>query len=168
VPSCRWILNHPHIFISNLDKGDPKTDVSSVIDTSRTTLVKYPDHDVFLICQVSFCQLILGITSLILTVMSMIMYYRSNLKVQDDCAERPDISGMALANSQFKNIVCVCEVKGEDWTKDRHATLCDLIRIECFSKDAIDTCSNYGVLGILGIHVVGKYLVQDKTNGLVD
>lgn len=78
------------------------------------------------------------------------------MKLQDDCAERPDIFGMTLVDTQFENIICVGEVKGEDKISDNHATLCDLMKIGCFSKEAIDAYSNYG---ILGIHVVGNYLV---------
>lgn len=76
----------------------------------------------------------------------------SNLKVQEDCAERPDLSGLALVESQFKNIICVGEVKGEDRIADDHSTLSDLMKVGCFSKDAID---KYGNKGILGVHVVG-------------
>jgi hypothetical protein len=35
--SCRWILNHFHIFVSNLDGDGSKTNVSSEIDTNYTT-----------------------------------------------------------------------------------------------------------------------------------
>lgn len=34
--SCRWFLNHFHIFVSNLDGGDPTTNVSCEIDTNYT------------------------------------------------------------------------------------------------------------------------------------
>ncbi|RCH88294.1 hypothetical protein CU098_009011, partial [Rhizopus stolonifer] len=59
---------------------------------------------------------------------------------------------MTLVDTQFENIICVGEVKGEDKISDNHATFCDLMKIGCFSKEAIDAYSNYG---ILGIHVVG-------------
>lgn len=59
---------------------------------------------------------------------------------------------MVLANSQFKNIVRVGEMKGEDRNSDSHAVLCDPIKIGRFSKDAIDSHSNNGVLSI---HVAG-------------
>lgn len=86
----------------------------------------------------------------------MIVYYRSNLKDQDNCAERPDISSMVLVDCQFKNTFSIGEVKGEYKATDRHGMLCDLIRTGCFSKEAIDTYCNYGTLGI---HAVGKNLV---------
>jgi hypothetical protein len=61
--------------------------------------------------------------------------------------------------------LCVCEIKGADRINDSHAVLCDLIRIGCFSKDAIDIYSNQGVLGI---HVVGRYFSWNEIYELVD
>ncbi|KAI7887731.1 uncharacterized protein EV154DRAFT_484821 [Mucor mucedo] len=69
-------------------------------------------------------------------------YFMLNLKVHEECHDRPDISGTVLANNQSNNIVCVCEVKGEGRVHDTHATLCDLIKIECFSADVINAYSN--------------------------
>lgn len=99
---------------------------STFVDALIRPLIESPDNDLFLVW--------------------------SNLKVQEDCAERPDLSGLALVESQFKNIICVGEVKGEDRIADNHSTLSDLMKIGCFSKDAID---KYGNKGILGVHVVG-------------
>ncbi|KAI8073699.1 hypothetical protein BDF21DRAFT_386322 [Thamnidium elegans] len=76
----------------------------------------------------------------------------SNVKVQDNCAEHPDISGTALVDSKFDYPISVGEVKDEDRNEDTRAVLGDLIKIACFSKEAIDEAS---FKGTLGIQVVG-------------
>jgi hypothetical protein len=59
---------------------------------------------------------------------------------------------MILVDSKFDYPISVGEVKGEDRKEDTHAALCDLIKIGCFSNEAIDEvlCKE-----ILGIQVVG-------------
>lgn len=58
---------------------------------------------------------------------------------------------MVLVDSKFDYPISVDEVKGEDKNKDTHVLLCDLMKIACFNKEAIDEAS---FKGILGIHVV--------------
>ena len=45
---------------------------------------------------------------------------------------------MVLVDSKFDYPISVGEVKGEDRNEDKHALLCDLMKIACFSKEAID------------------------------
>jgi hypothetical protein len=59
---------------------------------------------------------------------------------------------MVLVDSKFNYPISVGEVKSEDKSKDIDALLRDLMKIVCFSKEAIDEVS---FKGSLGIHVVG-------------
>lgn len=60
-------------------------------------------------------------------------------------------------DSKYSVPISVGEVKGEHKMEDKHAILCDLMKLACFSEDIIDG-SDYK--GVLGIHVVGKYITQ--------
>ena len=59
---------------------------------------------------------------------------------------------MVLIDSKFDYPISVGEMKGKDRNEDTHALLCDLMKIACFSKEAVDEAS---FKGILGIHVIG-------------
>jgi hypothetical protein len=49
---------------------------------------------------------------------------------------------MVLQDSKFDSVLSVGEAKkGVDRINDTHAVLCDLIKIACFSKNAIDNKS---------------------------
>ncbi|RCH79681.1 hypothetical protein CU098_002914, partial [Rhizopus stolonifer] len=63
----------------------------------------------------------------------------------------PDFVGRILNNIVWNGPVTVGEVKGEDAKDDIYATLLDLIRIDRFSKQSID--SNF-YEGVTGIHAV--------------